>query len=168
MATVRDLVKGSLRLIGAIAVGETPSADEQADALASLNDMLDSWSLENLIVYAKVRETKVLTASDGSYTFGLTGDINTARPIRIENAGVIPSGDTQELPLEIITKDQWAAIQLKSTESTIPSVLYPEGTYPLETLNLWPVPSEAATLVLYSWNQLSTFASSNTDVELPP
>lgn len=167
MSTVRDLVKGSLRLLGAIATGETASAEEQADALSALNDMLDSWSTEGLIVDARVRETFTFTAGDGTYTLGTGGDFSTDRPLRIENASVIQSGSTLEMPIEIITVDQYAEIGLKSLQSSFPTRLYAEGTYPLETLNFWPVPSEAATLVLYSWKPLATYASANVDVELP-
>ena len=36
--TIGELIKGSLRLIGAIASGETPSADEMKYSLSSLNE----------------------------------------------------------------------------------------------------------------------------------
>jgi hypothetical protein len=50
VATVRDRIKRAMRLIGAAATGETPSADELADGLTALNAMLSSWSLESLLV----------------------------------------------------------------------------------------------------------------------
>jgi hypothetical protein len=66
MSTVRDLIKGSLRLLGATATGETPSSEEQADALATLNALLDSWSLERLMITEKIREQFALVAGKQS------------------------------------------------------------------------------------------------------
>ncbi len=166
MSTVRDLVKGSLRLIGAIAQGETPSAEEQADALLVLNEMLDSWSTENLTIFAKVREEFALVGNQAVYTMGPTGDFDTTRPLRIENAGIIQ--DLSEYPIGILNQDQWAAIRIKTSTSTLPSKIYLEGTYPLETVNVWPVPSAAATIALYSWKPLASFATVNSTVDLPP
>ena len=55
--TVRDLINGSFRLLGTLASGEQATAAEAADALASLNSLLDSWKLEALLVYAILPQT---------------------------------------------------------------------------------------------------------------
>ena len=41
--------------------------------LADLNTMMESWSLERLMVYQLLQESKALTASTGSYTIGTGG-----------------------------------------------------------------------------------------------
>lgn len=43
MTTARDVVAGALRLIGALAAGETPDAPEAADGLDALNRMMHGW-----------------------------------------------------------------------------------------------------------------------------
>lgn len=48
MATAQSIVTRSLRLIGAIESGETPSAEDAQDALAALNDMLHGWAKEGV------------------------------------------------------------------------------------------------------------------------
>lgn len=164
--TVRDLIKGSLRLIGAIATGQTPSANEEADCLSVLNEMLDSWSTERLTIFNTVRESFTLIPTQQAYTIGTGGDFDTTRPQLVENAGVM-SG-TIELPVDILTQDEWAAISLKSTSSTFPMKLYMEDAFPLATINLWPVPSAANSLILYSWKPLTAFASASTTFVMPP
>lgn len=89
MATVRDLIKGSLRLLGAIAPGETPSADEQAEALLALNSMISSWSTESLTIYSRVRESFTLTPGQQMRTLGVGGSFNTSRPMEIEEAKLL-------------------------------------------------------------------------------
>jgi hypothetical protein len=168
VATVRELINDSLALIGVLADGETATASEQASALRSLNRMMGRWSSENLLIHAKVRETFTLTSGQQSYSMGSGGDFNTTRPMRIEHAGIVESGGSSEIPISILNLEEWALITVKTTQSSFPTGLYAEGTYPTETIKVWPVPNTGCTLVLYSWKPLSSFASVNTDVSLPP
>lgn len=170
MSTVRDLVKGSLRLIGAIAQGETPSAPEASDALTSLNGMLDGWSTEKLIIYDETFEDLTLIPSQQLYTIGSGGNFNTTRPLRISKAFIKKTNgsDYVEYPIEIANEDEWAMIASKSVSSTYPQKLYYEQAYPLGKIRLWPVPTEANTLVLYSWKPLTAFASLDTTISIPP
>lgn len=48
MSTARDLITMSLRSIGVLHSGETPSAEEADDALDTLNQMLSSWLYEGI------------------------------------------------------------------------------------------------------------------------
>ena len=43
MATSTDVIRGALRLIGVLAIGQTPTAAEMSQALDALNDMLATW-----------------------------------------------------------------------------------------------------------------------------
>ena len=48
MATASDVVSGALRLIGAIAAGESASASEAADGLEALNQMMHGLAHEGV------------------------------------------------------------------------------------------------------------------------
>lgn len=168
--TARDLITKSLKLIGVLSGNEAPSANEASDALSSLNDMLDLWSTQSLLIYAKTQEVFPLVASQQSYTMGPGGNFNTTRPQRIEEASLRINGTTtNDLPVEIITQAQWANITVKSVTSSIPTKLFEQNTYPLDTIYLWPVPSDLSkSLVLWSWKPLTNFATLDTVVNLPP
>lgn len=169
MATARDLIKNSLRLIGAIATGETPSADEAADGLTALNNLVDSWSNEKLIIHQFIREEFTLTPGTQSYTVGASGMLATPRPIKVESASIeIQGANVYEVPIEIIDYDEWSRISQKSVETPIPSKMYVEGSFPNSTIYLWPVPSEAHKVVIYSRKPIASFASINDSISLPP
>jgi hypothetical protein len=169
VSTARDLIKNSLRLIGALSTGETPSADESADGLLALNNLIDSWSNEKLIINQFIREEFTLTPGTQSYTVGATGALVTARPLKIESASLeIQSADPYEVPMEIIDLDEWSRISDKSIQSSIPTKLYVEGSFPNSTIYLWPVPATANKVVLYSRKPIASFATIDDDVELPP
>lgn len=168
--TVRDLINGSLRLIGVLAEGESPSAQAQNDALSALNDFMDSLSTQSLMIYAKTRESFDLVPSQQTYTFGTGGNFNSSRPQLIENAGIMAPGTAPqcEIQMRIMNKDEFAEIMLKTQQSTIPLFLYDDGQYPLTNVNLWPVPSVVTQLILYSWKALSRFSTVDDTVEFPP
>lgn len=168
--TGRDILSASLRLIGALASGESLEAAQATDGLAALNRMMANWSTESLLIYDKVRETFPTVASQQTYTMGVGGNFNTTRPLQIESALIQIAGTSPaaELPLKILNLDEYSTIILKTLTSSIPQYIYTEGAFPLENVSLWPVPNSVQTLVLYSWKALSSWTTLSTDVSLPP
>jgi len=167
MATVRDLIKGSLRLIGATAQGETPTADESNDALNVLNDIIASWSNEKLLIFSELRETFSLVPSQQVYTIGVGGDFNTSWPLQIPKAGVIDTSG-YEIPIEIMNQDQWAAVILKNLTALRPYSMYYDFSYPLGNISMYPIGTGNYSLVLYSWKAIDSFATLDTTVSMPP
>lgn len=164
--TGREMIAASLRLIGAIASGETPSADEASDGLSSLNRLIDSWSNEGLTIYAITAESPLtLTGGDATYTLGTSGDITT-RPMKIEKA-VIRDGST-DYPITVRSIEEYAAIPNKTIQSTYPTDLYDDGGYPQRTLTLYPVPSASKQLVLWTRRPLTQIATLDTSISFPP
>ena len=51
MAKPIDIITGALKDIGALAAGESPTADAAQDALEMLNILVDQWSNENMMVF---------------------------------------------------------------------------------------------------------------------
>lgn len=166
MSTARDIIKGSLRDIGVLATGENPSSEEANDALELLNQMLDSWYNEKLIIYNIVKEEFTLVAGTQSYTIGSGATFNTSRPQKVESA-LIKDGNTEYQVVEV-DLDTWSEIADKTTTSDLPTMFYREGSYPNDTYYFWPVPSAANTLVLHSWKPLAQLAGLSTSLSLPP
>src|ERR1700733_15301495 len=139
--TVSDLINSSLRLLGVLASGEVPTANEQTDAVNGLTLMLDSMSNERLMIYSILREVFPLTAGKQTYAWGIGGDFNSARPQKIENAAIQAYGTNPvaELPMTILNKDQYAGIIVKTVQSSVPIYLYNDDANPLANINIWPV-----------------------------
>lgn len=75
MTTPFDIVSRALKDIGALAAGEVPEADSAADAFDMLNDMIDQWSNESMMIYNVTEIIFPLTAGQTQYTIGPGGDI---------------------------------------------------------------------------------------------
>lgn len=167
MATVQTLIDRALRLISATESGEAPTAQESADALISLNNMLESWQLDRLMVYTYVETAFTMVAGDASYTVGPSANFNlTPRPSKLENIFVRDSDI--DYPVQLVTQERWYAIPDKTVGSDIPSMAYYEPSYSNGTLQVWPVPSRAASLRIVTWTPVSSFAALSTTVTLPP
>ena len=168
----RTMVESALRLAGVIArKGQDPTTEELNDCLAFLNDMLESWNIQRLFIYETSRETFPLTPNRNPHTIGLAsgvhgdGDFATAWPPKIESASVIQS--ETEIPVEILSKNQYQGLSNKNAASTFPTDLWHERSWPLAKIHLYPVPSSASTLVLYLWKQLNSGLELDTRLSVP-
>lgn len=173
---VRDLVNGSLELCGIIAAGETPSADDSALALRVLNNLLDSWSTENLALYFIDRKVFELVPGQSMYSIGKApgADFDMLRPMTFKGAAVGALRRTpdlfvdQETPVEIVDYQKWIGVANKTLSSSLPAYLYPVGGTVNATIDIYPVPSGELGLVLYTENELTQFASLDDEIEFPP
>lgn len=68
--SAQDLITGALRNIKVLAAGETPDPGDSADALQVMNDLLESWSIDHLIVFCTIENLLTFTAGQYQYTIG--------------------------------------------------------------------------------------------------
>lgn len=166
MAVVSTLIDRALRLIGEIGSGETPTDDEYSDAIISLNAMLESWRNEKLMCYAMQEETLTLSAGDSSYTLGPPGDSASTRPIAIERAWIVDSGNSY--PVLAMNDAEYAAIPAKTTQSNWPDRFLFRPTMSTATLIVYPVPDSTRTLKLLTRVVLSSIGDETVSIFAPP
>ena len=164
------MLTSGLRKIGEYSTGETLGSDVTTDALAVLNTMLESWSLERLMCYQIKEESFALTASDGSYTIGSGGDFNTDRPTKIVDPCFIRDSSNLDSPLQIIDATAYGRIVQKTIDGTYPGYLFYDQGYSsaLGTITLYPEPQASLTLFINSWKPLQNFSTLTTDLSMPP
>jgi hypothetical protein len=169
--TGQDLINSSLRLVGALASGESPSAAESQDCLLVGNQMMDSFQAERLMIFAIQMNEFPLTTGQQTYTLGIGGNFNIARPPKIQRMGIVSLNNPAqplEFPLEYLTTEQWAAIPVKLIQSSLPQKVYDDGAFPLRNLNFWCIPNVAVNTRIYSWTLLTAFPDFTTDIQYPP
>jgi hypothetical protein len=167
MTTVKELIQDVLEDIGVLGSGQSLTAADAASCLRRLNSMLSSWSVDGLNCYVTKRTVYTLTPSVSVYTLGSGGTLTGgARPASLELASVMTSSDN-EVPIRIMTAEEWRDIPTKLTASTWPTSVYPDNAFPLNTLTFWPVPSEACSVVLYTKDVIGDYALTD-PLNLPP
>lgn len=164
--TALQMIARSMRLIGALGRGETPTADEQTDGLTALNAMLQAMSIQRLIIYHIQVENFSWPAATASRTIGPSADFDTARPVRIERAW--QRLNNQDYPVNVINFAQWSRIQQKNLSTSIADRIYLDNAFPIATLYLYQVPSDTAQIYLQTWKALQSFPAATTEISLPP
>jgi hypothetical protein len=73
-----DIISRSLKDIGALEAGETPTPDAAQDAFDLLNDMIDQLSNESMMVFYKTEIIFPITSGKTQYTIGPGGQIGAS------------------------------------------------------------------------------------------
>jgi hypothetical protein len=169
MTTAGDLINGSLRLLGVLAEGETPSAETSQDALVAMNQMIQSWNTERLAVFSTQDQVVTWPPSTISRTFGPTGDIVANRPVAIDDSTYFrdPSNGIS-FGLKLINQQQYNGIAVKTVTSTYPQVLWVNMTYPDIEMYVYPVPTKVLEFHVVSVNELTQPVNLATDLAFPP
>lgn len=166
MTTALQLITGAMRLIEAVGSGETPEADEQTDALAVLNQLLESWSIQGLAVYRREFSPYVTVASQASYVIGDSEEWDGARPTAIAEAYVTIDG--YNYGLRVLTDSEYASEPNKTLESSVPESIYYDPAYPDGRVYVVPVPDTALTITLVHDEAFTALASVSTSLSFPP
>src|SRR4030095_9003157 len=154
----------------------TPNPTDYQDGLRWLNQIAAQWQLLPLTATSQRREEFLLVAGQGTpanpYTIGDGGDSDPQRPAAIDGVGLKVTSSTPnfELPRTIYTPDAYDSITQKELQSSYFTGLYYRATYDdgWGRIYLYPVPSEANTIVLYMDANVSEFADLTTSYDLPP
>lgn len=82
-----DIISRALKDIGALEAGEVPTADAAQDAFDMLNDIIDQWSNEGMMIYNVTEIVFPLISGQTQYTIG--PDPSTANYIGASITGTI-------------------------------------------------------------------------------
>lgn len=170
MPTVNYFVTKALRKCGALAQGQTADGNDALDCLDYLNDMLDQWTTEDLLLYYSFIISHALVAGTESYTIGPTGAAITAtRPLEILGAGIRDSSSI-DTPIRVVSFDDYEKILQKETQGTYPSSLAYQPTFPNGTIYVWQSPSAGLTLRMQVNAQFAALTAGDLaqEINLPP
>jgi hypothetical protein len=167
--TANDQINGALRLLGVLAEGETPSAATSQDALAALNQMIDSWSTERLAVFSTQDQVFSWPPGAISRTLGPTGDFVGERPILVDDSTYFrdPSSGIS-YGLKLINQQQYNGIAVKTVTSTYPQVMWVNMEYPDIYMAVYPVPTKVLEFHIVSVKPLTAPANLATVLAFPP
>lgn len=167
MTTANDLITRAMRRARIKGVDQTPTADESADALAMLNQMLDLWWNDRMVVYHILQESFTLSIGNASRSIGATGDFATTRPLRIEDGCFVRRSNYDYQVSVLRDRALYDNIGVKSLTG-IPRFVFYDATEPNGTLYFWPTPDAADTVYLNSMARLQGTLSLTTAITMPP
>lgn len=135
-----DIIKRALRLIGVLAQGETPTADQVSEAAFALNGLVKTWQTDGMPLWAIRSYSVPLTAGTASYRIGISQTINTPKPLKVLQAWNHDTITNVDIPMRLITKQEYNILGNKTSSGNPIQVYYdPQNTY--GDLYVFPVPT---------------------------
>lgn len=163
MTTALDIIKIAMQEIGALGLNEAPSSDEAANCLDALNDLISQNNNENTVIYTIEQNTYPIVANQMNYTFGVGGTTSTTRFDSLEKI-IVRNSTNVDFLVEILTFDEYSDIVTKQITSSFPFAAYDDRAYPIRTLTMYPIPTDASyNLILWTGKKIPLF-SDLTDV----
>lgn len=164
-SSANDIIERALVKLGVFHPGEAIPASIQSQVYHELNDMLERWALERLMVPADILESFALTAGKADYTYGTGGDFDSPAPDSILPGAFIRSGST-DFPLHRVTLDTYRARPTKGAGAR-PEIFAINPTPDLNEIWFWPTPTAVDDVHFRVRKQLTSFSDRTTRVSLP-
>ena len=157
-----EVIKGAMLRVGVLDPIEAPTAEQVAVCLDALNGLIDAMQASPLSGIGQVEY--VASGTAGAVTIGPAGQIDVPRPLLIAVAYCRIAGT--DYPVEIISKAEWDAIDIKTLGSTWPEVCWYDDAMPIGTVRFWPVPAGTVEVHLTVTEQLQPFGTVHTSQHL--
>jgi hypothetical protein len=169
VTAARQLIGDAHRLLGLVASGNAlPEADYQ-DNLRALNQMIDSWNTERLMIYNTIDQVFTWPAGQITQHLGPSGEFVGVRPIALDDSTYYrdPTNNVS-FGIKFINQQQYDGIAVKTVTSTYPQVMWINMEYPDISMTIYPKPTRDLEWHFISVQEIDQPATLLTDIALPP
>jgi len=170
--TAGDQINRALRLLGVLAEDETPGASVSSDALMALNQMIDSWNLERLMIFNTIDQTFTWPAGEIQRHLGPSGasigGFDGIRPILLDDSTYYVAPNGVSYGIKFINQQQYDGIAVKTVTSTYPQVMWINMEYPNIQMTVYPKPTQNLEWHFISVQELDQPATLATVLYYPP
>lgn len=171
MATGADVARAILLELAVIDPLDPTPPELLAYVLDKANRVINNWNADHGAAYVEEFASYTLTPNLNPHTIGPSAATFTVtqRPVSIETAKLVISTPTPpaRLPITPLNAEQYASITVRGVTTDIPLYLYYAAGYPNGSIYLWPIPTAAYELELWTRVVLASLAAA-TDVAFPP
>ncbi len=165
MTTLKELINTAMRKPGILAAGEEASPEEFRDVKAELMRMIDTWRLEELMVYVNTIEQFSLQPGAAAYAIGDGAAWDTPRPVKIPYA-TIKDGAGGSFPLVALTSAEYSQLGHKGSVGR-PRAFYYQPSMPIGEVRFDKIPDDPTVELVLS--QPLTLPEQLTDtISFPP
>lgn len=156
--TVGQICLSAARELGAVGMGDSLEASEEAEMTIRLNSMLAKWSLDS----------NLFREASTTVTVGTTGILTLDNSIRdIRSARHVQSA-TYKRTLAVWNRDEFYQLPNRAQTGASPMIAYLSKQIGGAVLNLWPVPTANVDIEL-DYNRSFYFAEGpEQELDIPP
>lgn len=157
-----EIIQAALRKVGAIALGQTPSATEYINAAQALNSLIQLLHTDGMPLWKRVQTA--VTLVNGTQTYTITDAVKVFQVILV-NTG---SDDQYELQ----HKSLYDFLGLPTTSGGVPVHWYGQPKVQDFTVGIWPTPDATTvsnySLLVVSQKEFDGFTASGETPDFPP
>ena len=158
-----QVITGALRLVGAIAQGETPTAAMITEGSEALNMLAKAWQADGMPLWVMKEYTLTLVNGQNTYTVD-------PKLLKVIQAWNRDKNSKVDIPMRIVTNDEYNRLGNKTTSGN-PIQIYHEPRLTTSTLKVFPTPTalEATNneIHLVYQKQFDDFDGANDNPEFP-
>lgn len=137
-----NIIYRALRVLGVTSQGETPTATQISEAAIAFNGLVKALIADGMPLWAIKDSTITLTGSTRSYRMGTGQTTNIPKPLKVLNAYYRNTTTNIDVPLVIISRDEYNRLSSKFVEGTPSQVFFdPQRVY--TDMFVYPVPTTA-------------------------
>lgn len=162
--TANALIKRALVKARITSPHETPSATATSNAWDDLQDLMESWALEGLMVMSDVVENFTLSAGTAEYSWKTGGGFDSARPYVVKDETYVRVGVT-DYRVRLMPISNYRRQRNKSDQSR-PRIISALPQTDHMKIYLSPNPDSAYSLYVRSAKTLTGFSDRTTIVAL--
>jgi len=168
VATVQELIDGAMRLAGVVADGETITAKEAQDALSAMNQMIEAWALEGILLYDLDIQVFTWPANTDQVTVGPTGTLVGYRPLEVSKASFFrDTTKSIRYTPRIVGEKEFYSVAYPNVSSTFPEMMYVNYSYPNAEISIFPKLTLSKEFNLFSRRELTQPANLTTVLSFP-
>lgn len=158
-----QLITASLRKLGVIAEGQSPSAQNITDGAMALNSTITMLKTKGMALWTRVEYT--FTPTTGSYLIGDGQTLNTQFPVKLLQ--VIRNESGGKIDMDIVSRDEFNILPANSTGNPIKVNYQPFINY--GRVSLWPTPdsTNTSTITLVYNKPFQVFTSASETLDFP-
>lgn len=138
-----QLIATALRKLGALAEGQSPSAEDLTNGTIALNGIIASFQTLGMPLWERREFNVPLTAGVESYNIGVGQTVNLPFPLKVKEAYLRNIATGQQIEINVESFYDWQQIR-SSTTSSFPVFVSYTPYINFGVLNVWPVPSSQA------------------------
>ena len=156
-----DIIKRALRLIGALAQGETPTATQVTEAAVALNGLVKAWAADGMPLWAITEKTVPFVSGQRVYT------LSAPKPLKVLQVWNHNITSNVDIPMRIVTQAEYNILGNKTSAGN-PIQVYYDPRRDTGEMHVFPVPTtvEQSANILYYICQIP-FEDFNTSTDAP-
>lgn len=137
-----QLVTASLRKLGVLAEGQTPSTQNFSDGTMALNQMVALLRAKGMPLWVRTNYTMTPVAGTANYSIGTGQTLNTPYPLKLYQAVRLSSDGTR---IDMDVESSYNFNQLPTNSGGIPIKVSYQPQVNTGIISLWPTPDTTIT-----------------------